>query len=425
MGLKKLPPNTYIKDNNGIQYLYARKQIKGVVHQEELGRIDKLSSYSALKKRDEFLSKITNGQNHSTVDLPVFKSESTLEIDSFPNPTLTKYYSEMDKIYGDLGTLEQYKRHFKSFIDFCHESKLGDIKLHKVTRRNATDFFDFRRDSKVRKDNKLANKTLLNIKRSLVAVYNKAISNGDISHELLNPFAHYAIKNDKIRNRTASEEEEQRLYSNAKEWVVPIFITAFNTGLRVDNLLRLKWTDVRWESKSFYVLHAKINQYGYIPWNTNMQKLMIILHQMSGHNEYLFLNKYGRPYHKEGIKNSAKNAFASTFKTTKKNAQVEDFTFHDIRRTVKTRLVSKGVSSDHSDYILGHKYEGARKYYISISEQNIEDLRPSMEKLLYYNRDFLNDYLGITSISKRLCESCKLEYDEKSNFCSRCGNKLT
>ncbi|MCB0739386.1 MAG: tyrosine-type recombinase/integrase [Bacteroidetes bacterium] len=145
---------------------------------------------------------------------------------------------------------------------------------------------------------------------------------------------------------------------------------------------------------------------------------------MSGHNEYLFLNKYGRPYHKEGIKNSAKNAFASTFKTTKKNAQVEDFTFHDIRRTVKTRLVSKGVSSDHSDYILGHKYEGARKYYISISEQNIEDFRPSMEKLLFYNCDFLNDYLGITPTSKRSCESCKIEYDENSNFCSKCGNKL-
>lgn len=425
MGLKKLPPNTYIKLNKGIQYLYARKQIKGVVHQTELGRLDKLNSYSALKKRDEFLSNITNGQNHSTVDLPVFKSESTLEIDSFSNPTLTEYYSELDKIYGDLGTLDQYKRHFKSFIDYCQESKLGDIKLHKITRKNATDFYNFRRDSKVRNDNKLANKTLLNIKRSLVAVYNKAISNGYISHGLLNPFKHYEIKNNKLRERTATVDEEQRLYSNAQEWAVPVFITAFNTGLREENLFSLKWTDVRWESKSFYVLHAKINRYGYIPWNTNMQKLIPILQRMSGHNEYLFLNKFGRPYHKEGKKRSAQYAFASTYTTTRSKAEMTDFTFHDMRRTTKTRLASKGVSSDHSDYLLGHTYEGARKYYIFISEENIEDLRLSMEKLLFYNCDFLNNYLGITPISKRSCESCKLEYDENSNFCSRCGNKLT
>lgn len=426
MGLRKLPPHTYIKTINGSEYLYARKQIKGVIHQEELGRVDKLNTYSALKKRDEFLSKITNGESHSKVDQPVFKSESTLEIDSFPNPTLNEFSSELDKIYGDLGTLDQYKRHFKSFIDFCqNECKLSDIKLHKITRMNASAFFNFRRDSKVNGDNKLANKTLLNIKRSLVAVYNKAISNGYISHELHNPFAHYEIKNNKLRERTATVDEEQRLYSNAKEWVVPVFITAFNTGLRVDNLLRLKWADVKWDSKSFYLLHAKINKYRYIPWNTNMQKLMIILQQMSGHNEYLFLNNFGKPYHKKGIKNSAKNAFASTFKTTIKNAQVADFTFHDIRRTVKTRLASKGVSSDHSDHLLGHTYEGARKYYIFISEEHIEDLRLSMEKLLYYNCDFLNNYLGIAPISKRSCESCKLEYDEESNFCGRCGNKLT
>lgn len=418
MGLRKSPPHTYFKTINGIQYLYARKQIKGKVYQEVLGRADELSQQKALRARDEFLLKLRNGGKNPSSrnsELPALKITSTSKIDQFPNPTLKEYYDGFDIIYGTLRTLDQYKRHFRFLIDFLGE----DIKLHQLTREQAFNFYQHHRDI-----TKLADKTLMNMKRSLVAVYSKAMKIGKIFDDLKNPFSYIPKLKTKIRKRIASKEEEELLYRNAQEWVIPILITAFNTGLREENLLSLKWSNVRWKLRSFYVTHAKINQEGYVPWNTNMQKLMLLLKEHKGSNEHLFLNKYGIPYHKEGDDNSGRRALRTTFRTTRRNAGIEDFTFHDIRKTVKTRLASKGVSSDHSDYLLGHVYEGARKFYIHLGEDDIEDLRSSFEKLLFYNSAYLNKYLDIPSSTKKTCIKCKTEFDSSLKFCSYCGKLL-
>ena len=56
--------------------------------------------------------------------------------------------------------------------------------------------------------------------------------------------------------------------------------------------------------------------------------------------------------------------------------EVNGITFHDIRRTVKTNMVSAGMDKVYRDTILGHSLHGMDVHYISPSE---DDLHRAME----------------------------------------------
>jgi integrase len=52
-------------------------------------------------------------------------------------------------------------------------------------------------------------------------------------------------------------------------------------------------------------------------------------------------------------------------------------TFHDIRRTVKTNMLSAGVDKVYRDTILGHSLQGMDVHYMAPSE---DDLHRAMER---------------------------------------------
>ena len=56
--------------------------------------------------------------------------------------------------------------------------------------------------------------------------------------------------------------------------------------------------------------------------------------------------------------------------------KLDGITFHDIRRTVKTNMLSAGVDKVYRDTILGHSLHGMDVHYISPSE---DDLHRAME----------------------------------------------
>ncbi|MBW1693299.1 MAG: hypothetical protein JRJ41_03900 [Deltaproteobacteria bacterium] len=80
--------------------------------------------------------------------------------------------------------------------------------------------------------------------------------------------------------------------------------------------------------------------------------------------------------HKDGLKNS--------FKTACKNAKIPQgrktpngIIFHDIRRTVKTNMLTAGVDKVHRDLILGHSLQGMDVHYMAPDDETLKD---AMEK---------------------------------------------
>ena len=86
---------------------------------------------------------------------------------------------------------------------------------------------------------------------------------------------------------------------------------------------------------------------------------------------------YGRPIkHKDSLKKS--------FQKACKNAGIpygrkvpNGITFHDIRRSVKTNMLSAGVDKAFRDMILGHSQEGMDAHYLVSTD---ESLHKAMDK---------------------------------------------
>lgn len=175
----------------------------------------------------------------------------------------------------------------------------------------------------------------------------KTIFNIGIKNELIKTTPMKAVKmmkedNHKIRYLTA--DEEARLFKELPEHLKPIVICALQTGLRKSNILQLRWELVDLEFRFIEIL-AQQNKGHKIIKIPISDKLLETLESLPRNSEYVFANPdTGKPYRdiSEGFKNACERA------------KIENFRFHDLRHTVATRLVEKGIDLRVVQEIMAH-----------------------------------------------------------------------
>lgn len=152
------------------------------------------------------------------------------------------------------------------------------------------------------------------------------------------------FKEDNQKIRYLTTEEEKRLFEFLPERIKPIIITALHTGLRRGNILNLKWSDIDFDYNFIEILkqdnkgHKSIK----IPLS---DKLLEVLNSIPKTSEYVFINpQTGEPY----------NEITKSFNNACKKANIENFRFHDLRHTVATRLVERGVDIRTVQEIMAH-----------------------------------------------------------------------
>lgn len=175
----------------------------------------------------------------------------------------------------------------------------------------------------------------------------KTIFNLGIKNELItyNPMkAVKMLKEDNQKIRYLTEDEESRLFEFLPEHLKPIVICALQTGLRKSNILQLRWELVDLDFKFIEVL-AQNNKGHKIIKIPISDKLLQILTELPRISEYVFVNPdTGQPY--KDISEGFNNAL--------KKAKIENFRFHDLRHTVATRLVEKGIDLRVVQEIMAH-----------------------------------------------------------------------
>ena len=151
------------------------------------------------------------------------------------------------------------------------------------------------------------------------------IFNMGIEWEMItkNPVASKAIKCDKekSRKRTLENDELSRLLHTCTGQLHQIVIVALNTGMRLGEILSLKWENVRIEKDLIEVKHTKTGEDRSIPINSNLRTMM---KAMTRENEFLFVNREGNRI--GSIKTSWWNAL--------RKAGIENFRFHDLRHKI-------------------------------------------------------------------------------------------
>ena len=141
------------------------------------------------------------------------------------------------------------------------------------------------------------------------------------------------------RTRFLSEDEARQLINCASEHIQPIIITALNTGMRLGEILSLKWNQVHLESVVNPNLELQVTKNykkRHVPLNEDMVRLLKDLRnkneRSSNPSEYVFLGKYGKPL----------LSVKRPFKDALKKSEINDFRFHDLRHTFASHYVMNG-----------------------------------------------------------------------------------
>jgi integrase len=181
------------------------------------------------------------------------------------------------------------------------------------------------------------------------------------------------------RVRFLSDDERERLLTACKESNNNILymtvILAISTGMRQAELFGLKWQDVDL-FKGFIILHE----------TKNGERRRVPL---SGHGLDL-LRQYGRVRRIDtdllfpGIKNPLRPIDLQTpWETVRKRAQIEDFTWHDLRHCTASYLAMNGASMPEIAEVLGHKTMQMVSRYTHLSDGHISNVVASMTTKIF------------------------------------------
>ncbi|HCE4574142.1 site-specific integrase [Vibrio parahaemolyticus] len=172
------------------------------------------------------------------------------------------------------------------------------------------------------------------------------------------------IKQDNTRIRYLSKEEEQRLFDGIQDrnqsvresdktkaqlefvdFFEPLVVTAMNTGMRKGELLTLKWEHVSLPNR-YLTIHsenAKSKKTRTIPLNDTVLNLFERWRAQNSDADYVFVSN-----------NQPIEFFQYPWQALLKEADIENFRFHDLRHHFASKLVMAGVDLNIVRELLGH-----------------------------------------------------------------------
>ena len=210
----------------------------------------------------------------------------------------------------------------------------------------------------------------------------KAFDNGIVSGDTLKTFK--VVKkllkaNSNARDRVLSPEEFQNLLENSPGYLRPILLTAYYTGMRRGEILKLTWdkVDLKNEVIRLSAQDTKDKEARTIP---ICDKLLTCLKGLprSLNTKHVFLYR-GEPVKKDfrsGLKIACKRA-GITYGRFKENG----FVFHDLRHTFNTNMRKAGVPESVIMGITGHSTRAMFDRYNTVDE---EDTRQAVDQMGVY-----------------------------------------
>lgn len=247
-------------------------------------------------------------------------------------------------------TLERYIN--DTYIPFQRNSKternfrdiLGKLKIitsytfvkkaiFDITENDIVNFFNL-----LKKDRKITQATQNRYRSCLSHIFNTAIKDKLIKE---NPVKYIKKYKEESRNRTLNEFEVNALLEACKKSknkeLYYIVLAALYTGMRYSNIVNMKKSNIK---GNVYQLDGNETKSG--------KGQLIYLHQ-DLMNE---LNKHMQAYNRDNI--FITKRVKRSFKTACNKAGIENFRFHDLRRTFATFLLYNNTNIKTIQNILGH-----------------------------------------------------------------------
>ena len=204
--------------------------------------------------------------------------------------------------------------------------------------------------------------------RTLKAAFNKALAWNYIKESPFNKIkAPKVIKNYPIF--IGSFELDRILEKTAYDFLKDIYKIAFHTGLRLAELLNMKWSWIDFEQNIITVKNSndfltKGKKERIIPMNPTVQIIMKKRIPIPFKNDFVFIRTKGIKLNEDFVSKS--------FKQAVRDAELNDkIHFHTLRHSFASNLVQKGVSLYVVKELLGHEDLKTTQIYSHLQPENL------------------------------------------------------
>jgi len=137
------------------------------------------------------------------------------------------------------------------------------------------------------------------------------------------------------------------------------------TGMRLEELLSLKWEQVDLERREVRLVRTKTNRPRVVPLSTRAVAVLAATGGPLGASTYVFINSAtGDRYRK----------IRRAFRTACRRAGLEDVRFHDLRHTFASWAVQSGADLYRLSRILGHTTLQMTTRYAHLSTQHLHEV---------------------------------------------------
>lgn len=165
---------------------------------------------------------------------------------------------------------------------------------------------------------------------------------------------------DNLKERILTEGEERLLLVSCCEHMKDIVTFALNTGMRLGEILNLKWANVDMKSGTIKVEFTKSGKTRIVPVNQTLREMLARPRKRG--EVYVFTN----PDSKDRFRETKRS-----FKTGCRRAGIEGLRFHDLRHTFASRLVQNHVDVGTVRKLLGHSTLLITQRYIHSDETTL------------------------------------------------------
>jgi len=349
MGVFKRTRTT--KEGKKTDYWYMRYVINGKETWKSAGKVGEITKTVAQKMLEDIKRNIRMGIYQYDV------KNITLE-------SLEKDYIDYIRNIKQLRTWKNRSEHINTLKKF-----FSDKQLINYTSKDIDDYKAFRLQSI---KPATVNRELSTLRHifNLAKRWKKFFGDNPVSVSGL-------LREDNLRKRVLSIDEEERLFQSSSQHLRPIITTALYTGLRKSEILGMTWGNVDFINNIIIIpsFNNKSKKEKTVPLSSILRKLLLELKlKNSSVSEYVFLD------------NKANNikSIKTAFNNACRRSGIEGLVFHDLRHTAGTRMLEAGVGIVEISEILGHSsIELTRRRYLHPNKS----LRDAVEKLANFNQD--------------------------------------
>lgn len=281
-------------------------------------------------------------------------------------------------------------------LNFFKEHIGDNIQLSNITPRHAESFVSYRLNKK------LATATVNKEIRTLRSIFNLAIEPRGYIAEGTNPYE--KIKQRKVASKPVKYVSPEELTAVLEKvpnlWWKTFLAVAYTSAGRKDELLNLTWTDINFEDNEIRFVPKKATE-KLLSWEPKdhdsrtipvpekvIQLLVKLQNQADEFNPYVFISAprltkilERRAQGKWNENSEVINNMLTRLKAYCKKAKVNEFCFHDLRRSCITNW-AKALPIHAVQELAGHsKIETTRKHYLSVGKSDRDMARKIQEQV--------------------------------------------